>query len=298
MEVLITGASGFVGRNLQAYLADNFDIRTLSLRYGDPVKLDSQIEHVIHLSGKAHDLKHVSDPSSYYKANFEISKSLYDAFLNSEARNFIYISSVKSVADTVDEILIENVIPDPQTHYGRSKLMAENYMLSQPLPKGKSYYILRPCMIHGPGNKGNLNLLYKLIHNGIPYPLGAFENNRSFLSVDNLCFIIKELILRDDIPVGVYNVSDDDPMSTNEVVSIISFCLDKKPRLWNIPPSFIFFLAKIGDRFHLPFTTERLKKLTENYIVSNKKIKEAINKELPLSSEAGLKLTAESFQKS
>ena len=77
-------------------------------------------------------------------------------------------------------------------------------------------------MIHGPGNKGNLNLLYKLVFKVIPWPLGTFENKRSFCSIDNLMFIIKELIEREDIPSGVYNVSNDEPISTNQVVSLIA----------------------------------------------------------------------------
>jgi nucleoside-diphosphate-sugar epimerase len=89
----------------------------------------------------------------------------------------------------VEGVLTEEVEPKPLTHYGKSKLMAEEYILSQPLSVGKSYYILRPCMIHGPGNKGNLNLLYQIVQKGIPYPLAAFENKRSFLSIENLCFI-------------------------------------------------------------------------------------------------------------
>ena len=82
-------------------------------------------------------------------------------------------------------ILTEDTIPNPKTHYGISKLQAENYILDQKLPEGKRVYILRPCMIHGPGNKGNLNLLYTLVKKGFPWPLGAFENQRSFLSIDN-----------------------------------------------------------------------------------------------------------------
>ncbi|MDP4679990.1 MAG: nucleoside-diphosphate-sugar epimerase, partial [Cyclobacteriaceae bacterium] len=104
--------------------------------------------------------------------------------------------------------------------------MTEEYIQSQPLPQGKSYYILRPCMIHGPGNKGNLNLLYKLISNGIPYPLAAFENKRSFLSVENLCFVIRELLERDDIPSGIYNVSDDEVLSSNTLIKLIAKASD------------------------------------------------------------------------
>jgi len=163
----------------------------------------------------------------------------------------------------------------------------------------KIYSQKRLYLIHKltTANKGNLNLLYKFVKKGIPYPLGEFNNKRSFLSVDNLCFIINELITRDDIPDGIYHVADDEALSTTEVVSILASSLNVKPRLWKIPKNIITFLAKTGDRLRLPFTTERLNKLTENYVVSNQKIKKALKKELPLTSVKGLKITAESFNK-
>jgi nucleoside-diphosphate-sugar epimerase len=153
-------------------------------------------------------------------------------------------------------------------------------------------------MIHGPGNKGNLNLLYKLASKGIPSPLGAFENKRSFCSIDNLMFIVKELIERDDIPSGVYNLADDEALSTNDVISILAESQNKKPKIWNVPKDLIKSLAKLGDVFRLPLTTERLKKLTESYVVSNQKIKTVIGKPLPVSAKNGLLKTFNSFHKS
>jgi nucleoside-diphosphate-sugar epimerase len=153
-------------------------------------------------------------------------------------------------------------------------------------------------MIHGRGNKGNLNLLYKLAIKGIPWPLGTFDNKRSFCSIDNLMFIIKELIERDDIPSGVYNVADDEALSTNEVISILAESQKRKAKIWDVPKALIKSLAKLGDVFHLPLTTERLQKLTESYVVSNQKIKSAIGKPLPVSAKNGLLKTFNSFHNS
>ncbi len=292
-SILITGASGFVAQNLISYLK-NRNLQTLSYdrRMGHDFK---NIDTIVHLAGKAHDLKNVSIPQEYYDANFELTKKLYKQFLESDAKKFIFISSVKASADNVDTVLSEDEIPNPQTHYGKSKLQAEEYITSQILPEGKSYYILRPCMIHGPGNKGNLNLLYKVVAKGIPWPLANFNNKRSFLSVENLCFVISEIIERDDIPSEIYNIADDKPISTNELITIISTSLNKRPKLWKINALIIKSIASIGDIIRLPLNTERLKKLTESYIVSNSKLKKAIAKELPLTSVEGLKLTLNSF---
>jgi nucleoside-diphosphate-sugar epimerase len=295
-SIIITGFSGFVGTNLQKYLKEDYKVRSLSIRYIDNQIFTLDGDIIIHLAGKAHDLKKVSNPSDYYEANFELTKQLFDAFLNSDASVFIFMSTVKAVADEVTEILSEDFIPNPKTHYGLAKQQAEQYILSKTLPIGKRVYILRPCMIHGPGNKGNLNLLYQLVAKGLPWPLGDFTNQRSFLSIENLCFVIKELLENEMIPSGVYQVADDEALSTNGLIQLLGTSLGKKTKIWKINASFIKSIAKFGDKISLPLNSERLQKLTENYVVSNEKIVKAIGKELPFSSEQGLMITFKSFK--
>ena len=290
-KYFLTGASGFVGKSLLSFLGeDNFQI----WKRNEAFQLDG-IVSVIHLAGKAHDLKNTSTPAEYYQVNTELTKKVFDAFLVSGASVFVTLSSVKAAADEVHGELMEECINQPITHYGRSKLMAEQYILSKEVPKGKRVYVLRPCMIHGPGNKGNLNLLYKIVSKNIPWPLGAFENRRSFCSIDNLLFIFKELIEREDIPSGIYNVADDEPFSTNELIGLIAQSQNRNPKIWNFSKKFIEGVASIGDKLHLPLNTERLQKLTSSYVVSNAKIKAAIGKPLPVSSRAGLLRTFKSF---
>jgi len=296
-SVVITGSSGFVGKNLSSYIDDKYNIVYLSIRYGEKIILPISSDHIIHLSGKAHDLKNVSNPSDYYEANFKLTKQLYDAFLKSDAKKFIFISSVKAAADSVEDILTEDHHPNPHTHYGKSKLLAEEYILSQPLPDGKTYYILRPCMVHGPGNKGNLNLLYKFVSLGIPYPLAAYDNKRSFLSIDNLCFVIKEILERNDIQPGIYNVADDQSLSTNHLIKLLSLSLNRNPILWRVPKFLLESFSVLGDKLHLPLNSDRLRKLTDNFVVSNSKIKMALGKKFPVSTIDGILKTAHSFKK-
>jgi nucleoside-diphosphate-sugar epimerase len=108
-------------------------------------------------------------------------------------------------------------------------------------------------------------------------------------------FIFKELIEREDIPSGLYNVADDEPLSTNELIKLIAQSQNRKPAIWNITKLFIEVLASFGDKLHLPLNTERLQKLTSSYVVSNTKIKAAIGKALPMSSRDGLMKTFISF---
>lgn len=295
MKLLITGFSGFVGRNIVQFYKDETIVK-INMHNFNPNLIPDSVFSYIHLAGKAHDLKNSSNNQDYYKINTDLTKKIFDKFLESDAKVFIMLSSVKAVADKVESELTEDHIPKPLTHYGKSKLLAEQYIQSKNIPKGKRVYILRPCMIHGPENKGNLNLLYKIIINDLPWPLGLYVNKRSLCSIENLCFIINELIYNDKIPSGIYNISDDDPISTNDIIKIISKALNKKVRILNVPKFFIYLFSKFGDFFQLPLNSERLEKLTENYIVKNDKIKSAINKPLPISTEYGLFKTIKSFK--
>lgn len=290
-SIFITGSTGFIGRNIIQYFDSEFKFYNFSKN--EEIHINQDV--ILHLAGKAHDLKNTSNAEEYYIVNTELTKRVFDNFLESDAKVFITLSSVKAVADDLKCELTEEYIPNPITHYGKSKLFAEQYILSKLIPEGKRVYILRPCMIHGTGNKGNLNLLYKIVSKGLPWPLGAFENKRSFCSIDNLCFIIRELIENDQIPSGVYNLADDEPISTNELINLISIGLGKKPHIWNLPQPLIKFISKLGDVLRLPLNSERLSKLTETYIVSNNKIKKEINKPLPISAKDGLIKTFTSF---
>ncbi len=291
-NIFITGATGFVGKNIINQYSSQFQFF-----YYDRKNIDlSNIDIVLHLAGKAHDFDN-NNESDYYTSNTDLTNKIFDLFLLSTAKIFITLSSVKAVADSVEIELTEQQNPSPCTHYGKSKLLAEKYILSKKILPEKRFYILRPCMIHGPGNKGNLNSLFKIINLGIPWPLGAFENQRSYCSIDNLSFILNELFQNDSIPSGIYNIADDTPISTNQIVKMISEVVNKNHNILFIPPKIIFYLARIGDILNLPFNTMRLKKLTENYVVSNIKIKTAINKKLPISSEVGLLNTFKSFYK-
>ena len=304
MNNIITGIKGFVAGNLKKYLIfRNKQVIGVSrtplsddLGY-DEISIDimNKSKSFIHLAGKAHDLKRTLEAKDYFKVNTELTKNLFDQFLISDCEVFIYMSSVKAVADVVDGVLTEDVVSNPISVYGQSKLAAETYILSKKIPDNKRVYILRPCMIHGPNNKGNLNLLYSFVSKGIPYPFGKYINKRSFVSVENVCFIINELIDNAKIESGIYNLADDLSLSTIDLVKTMSEVTNKPIKILKLPKLFVRFLAKVGDFLPIPINSERLLKLTENYVVSNLKIKKAIQKKLPLSSKEGIKKTITSF---
>lgn len=311
MKILITGVHGFVGTNLVKALSKEHTIYGLDII--SPIKegirftfswdyLDRDggipdVDAIIHLAGKAHDTKNEAAADVYFKVNTELTKKIFDYFLAHDSiKKFIFFSTAKAAADKVDGVLTEDVVPSPVGPYGESKIAAEKY-IQEHMVDDKQVYILRPCMIHGPGNKGNLNLLYGVVKKGIPWPLGAFENRRTFTSIENLNFVIEGLLTK-DVPTGIYNMGDDEALSTNELIEEICKSLGKKAHIWKLPKGLMTGIAKIGGALHLPLDPERLRKLTENYISSNAKIKKALGVEkMPVDAREGLKVTLKSFAK-
>ena len=314
MKILITGVHGFVGSNLVKALKKEHTIYGLDIvapqkegvKYTfswndlEKVSMIPEMDAIIHLAGKAHDVKNKSAADVYFKVNTGLTQKIFDYFLAHESiKKFVFFSTAKAAADKVDGILTEDVIPSPVGPYGESKIAAEQYLLSkmeEVRSKGKDIYIFRPCMIHGPGNKGNLNLLYNVVKKCIPWPLGAFENRRTFTSIENICFAVNGVLTK-DVPSGIYNMGDDEALSTNELIEEICKSLGKKAHIWKLPKGLMNGAAKIGDWLHLPLNSLRMQKLTENYISSNAKIKAALGVDrMPVDAHEGLKRTLESFK--
>lgn len=313
MRILITGVHGFVGSNLVESLSKVHTIFGLDIvnpiRKGvnytfswDDLGKDRipEVDAIIHLAGKAHDIKNQAAAEVYFKVNRDLTIKIFDYFCaHSKIKKFIFFSTAKAAADKVDGVLTEDVVPAPVGPYGESKIAAERYLLSKTeevRSRNQNVYIFRPCMIHGPGNKGNLNLLYNVVKRGIPWPLGAFENRRTFTSIENICFAVNG-VLKKDVPSGIYNMGDDEALSTNELIEEICKSLGKKARIWKLPKGLMTGVAKVGGWLHLPLNSERLSKLTENYVSSNAKIKKALGvKKMPVDAKDGLKVTLDSFR--
>lgn len=336
MNILITGVHGFVGSNLVRALSKEHTIYGLDIvapekegvtktfswddlssyendNENHPLK---SIDAVIHLAGKAHDTRNKSAADVYFKVNTGLTKRIFDWYeAQASTKKFIFFSTAKASAECVPEVLYEDVTPTPKGPYGESKIQAEEYILAaleqqgvsresmisrtpgnERPANGKEVYVFRPCMIHGPGNKGNLNLLYGVVSKGIPWPLGAYENRRTFTSVENVCFAISGVLTK-DVPSGIYNMGDDDALSTNELIEVICEALGKKAHIWRIPQGLMNGVANVGGWLHLPLNPLRMQKLTENYVSSNAKIKMALGIEkFPVDAREGLIETIKCFK--
>lgn len=316
MKILITGIHGFVGSNLVEALKQRHEIYGLDIVAPEKEgviktyswdELDNglvpDVDAVIHLAGKAHDTKNKSAADVYFKVNTDLTKKIFDYFSGHPSiKKFIFFSSVKAAVDKVPgDVLTEDVTPCPVGPYGESKVRAEEYIQQclngeAALYSGRDVVILRPCMIHGPGNKGNLNLLYGFVKKNLPWPLGSFDNRRTFTSIENLSYVIGSLLDK-SVESGIYNMADDEALSTNELIEVMCAGMGKKAHVWRISKGFIRMAAGIGDVLHLPLNTFRLTKLTENYVVSNAKIKHALGiSAMPVDARDGLTRTIKSFQ--
>lgn len=299
MKILVAGGSGFIGRNLIDSFKGKWEVDNVSLRNTISEEQYKHAEVFVNLVGKAHDFKGTATEEEYFFVNNQLAQDLFALFLKSEATLFIHISSLAAVEEFgSDSEIEEGADCNPISLYGRSKRAAEVFLNNQQLPEGKRVVILRPTMVHGAGDKGNLTLLYKLVKKGIPYPLSKFDNKRSFLSIENFNFLLHHIIeKRQLVTTGTFNICDDQPVSTNEVISIIGEVLGKRIKRFAIPKNIIYVLASIGDRISLPLNSKRLKKMTSDLVVSNQKIKSVLGvATLPLTAKEGLRKTFISFK--
>jgi len=280
----LTGHTGFIGQHLLKMLGNS--AVGINLRASAEVSLQAG-DALVHLAGKAHDLNNTSKAAEYFEVNTALTAKVFDQFLASPASVFVFLSSIKALEGQQAKA----------SAYSQSKYQAEQYILSKKIPEGKRVYILRPVMVHGPGNKGNLNLLFKVVQKIAIWPLAAFENQRSFVSVENLCFIIQEIIRNPLLPSGTYTVADPKTFSTNELVYMAGEALGKKVWFLKLPKKLVIFIAAVGDLLGLPLNKDRLEKLTENAVFDGAEIVKLLGKPLPLEAQAGFEKTFKSFFK-
>lgn len=307
----MTGSHGFIGTHLSGGLAESGDYQLLGLdivprpdqsAYQKVYSWDQLdeipwdiLDTVIHLAGIVHDTRGVVDEQLYRDVNVGLTVKVFERFTDSSAGRFVFFSSVKAVTDFPGSRPVEeNDPPNPATIYGKTKLEAEQKILARSLPDGKGIHILRPCLIHGPGHKGNLISLAKWVERGLPYPFGSFQNLRSYTSVDNLMFIVRKIV-RGAIPGGLYHIADDDPVPTVDLIRMMARGSGRKGRILKTGKGFWKLAARTGNTLGLSFNSEVLDKLTGDYIVSNRKITRAMGESLPVSARDGLKKTIDSM---
>lgn len=282
-NLLLTGPSGFVGSHIIKSLGSQFEIDALTTsdkeingvrnqyKWSEIDKIEANYVAVIHAAGLAHDTQNNRLESEYFEVNEGLTKLLLSHAGKWEIQSFIYLSSIKAIFDSTASKTIDETVESTATHvYGRSKLAAEKAI--QEHDSNFSKVILRPVMIYGKGQKGNLKTLEKWIRKGIIFPFGKWDNKRSVLSINNLTYCIQQIIDK-PIPTGSYFIADDDAISTVEMLNAIGKGIHKKARFIGVPNSII--------RFGLKLLPNKLKSITDKVLgsltVDNKKLKTALH---------------------
>ena len=276
-KILVTGSNGYVGNSFINQYKNKYSFEKFSLLNENLESISFNcIDIVVHCAALVH--QKVEHPyEKYHEINVEYPVKLAKLAKENGVKQFVFISTIAVYGEDLEK-LNENTICNPITPYGKSKLEAEKQLLEL---NNEDFVvsIIRPPMVYGKNAPGNIDSLIKLVKKLPIIPLGKIENKRSFISIQNLCHIIDEIISKQKS--GVFLTSDDEPISTTKLCELISKNLDKKIYLVKIP--FFESLMKIlKPSFH--------KRLYGSLEVDNSITKEKLNLKNPYSVEEGIRL--------
>lgn len=304
MNILLTGATGFVGTILFQHLQhlSEFELRVAlhtphpSYHKGIVVgSIDGQtdwsdalrdMEVVIHLAAYAHVTNRLRlDAAALREINCFGTQNLIRQAIAAKVKHFIFISSIGAVTSLSPVVLTENSACHPTTLYGQSKLKAEQELIKLSQNTSMTYTILRPPLIYGPGNPGNMKRLLKLVGSGLPLPFGAVKNRRSLLYVGNLVDAIATCITHPNAQNQSFLISDGADLSTPDLIRQIGQEMGKSPVLIPFPSKAIRAVARLVGR------QDTLERLTGSLAIDSSKIQLTLDWHPPFQPEQGLRET-------
>ncbi len=249
-KILLTGASGFVGKNFLKTYQSEHDITPVSVRAQTLKDLNLKgFDCVIHCAALVHQMKGAPE-SQYFEVNYELTKTLARKALEAGVGHFVFISTAHVYGDSGDLFnhqarLSETTPCLPRDAYGRSKLKAEEFL--QTLNSSDfCISIIRPPMVYGKGAKGNILALAKLVERVPLLPLGYAANRRSLIGIENLCYFIS-LVTKKRLP-GVFLPQDKEPLSIKELVTSLASAMDRRILLFCLPNFVMHFIFKLAPK--------------------------------------------------
>ena len=275
--MVVTGASGFVGRRFMELNKDKFELVPVSLRSTTVEDIDLEGVHsIVHLAGKAHEMNPVPD-QVYYDVNYTLTKKLAEEARRKGVPHFVYASSVKVYGDEAAVILNEKSLCTPTDAYGKSKLQAEE-MLQHLSGLHFKVAIVRPPLVYGPEVKGNMIRLLQLADKNYPLPFGSINNKRSMVHLDNLIMLINTIIVRQ--ATGIFIAGDQQPVSTDFLIRTIRKNLGKPENMISIPGVVKKLLQTIKPALYT--------RLYGSYVIDNTSTNKRLAFDPPVSTEAGI----------
>ncbi len=323
MKVLITGATGFVGRHLLPALERGGHSLTLPVRdSGAEARLPESIapntrrllvigdihartdwrealrdvDAVIHLAARAHVLDETAeDEEAFMNVNVRGTSRLVEQSLEAGVRRFILMSSIGAVTASSDSVVTLNTPCKPETPYGRSKLAAERALIDQSSGTKMVWTILRPTLVYGPGNPGNMSRLVALVRRGLPLPLGAVANRRSFTFVENLVEATATTLTHPNAANAVFLLGDGEDLSTADLIRRIAVLTGSRTRLVSVPMPVLRGFAKAAQAFtdatgwSLPLDSATLRRLECSLYVDIEPLREKLDWTPPIGVDEGLR---------
>ena len=276
-NILLTGSNGYLGSTFLNQYKNKYSFEKFSLlnQKLKDINFDS-IDIILHCAALVHQ-KVEHSYEKYHEINVDYPIKLAKLAKQNGVKQFIFISTIAVYGEDIQK-LDENTTSNPITPYGKSKLEAENQLLELN-DDNFVVSIIRPPMIYGKNAPGNIDSLVKLVKKLPVIPLGKIDNKRSFISIQNLCYIIDEIITQKQN--GIFLASDDEPLSTSKLIELIAKNLDKKIYLIKIP-FFESLLKLVKPSFH--------KRLYGSLEVDNTLTKEKLNLKNPYSVEDGIRV--------
>ncbi|UJF23147.1 UDP-glucose 4-epimerase family protein [Shewanella sp. OMA3-2] len=309
-NILITGATGFVGTTVSLALNElGYTITEIGRRFSGlnhkffPVEFDDEtealnalvgIDIVVHMAARAHVMKDstINPLQSYRLVNTYGTLKLARQAASFGVKRFIFISSIKvnGESTSLDKSFTADDVHHPQDAYGISKSEAETQLLALGQQTGMEIVIIRPPLVYGPGVKANFASLLNLASKGLPLPFACFnQNKRSMVSVDNLVNLIITCIEHPNAANQVFLVSDDEDLSTADLISRLSKACGKSGFMLPIPVSVFSICAKILRK------KDFIDRLSGSLTVDISKTKTLLSWSPPLSVDEGFKKTADAF---
>jgi len=301
-QVLITGASGFLGQALCRRLrADGHLVTALSRhapkvseepwvqvqRYEDAGSLLAGPSCVVHLAARVHVMKDaVADPlGEFRKANVDLTLNLARQAAQAGVRRFIFISSVKvNGEETVaNHPFTAEDPPRPQDPYGISKMEAEEALRALAAHTGMEVVIIRPPLVYGPGVRANFEALIRVVARGVPLPLGAIQNMRSLVTLDNLVDVIASCISHPQAANQTFMVSDGEDVSTPDLIRRVAQAMDRPVRVFYVP----LWLLQLGAK--LTGKSSAMRRLCGNLQVDISKTQTMLGWKPPIGVDEGLR---------